>query len=348
MATTTRRALSRGALALYAVAAVAGAATASSVFFLWARGASAGLAIVAALPPSLLLGFMALASRFLCSALPLRSTSRMSIAIAHAGSAAAGSGLWVWTWKSWVPALNRQANAALTPDYSVLFGLGIILYLAAVAVHYLFLEIDALREAEDEVLRYRLLAREAELRAFKAQVDPHFLFNSLNAVAALCGSRPLDAREMARRLADFFRLVLRLGSLERITLAEEIDLVTRYLAIEKVRFGDRLKTRIDIDEGAGQCLVPPLLLQPLVENAVRHGVASMVEGGTIDIEATLRDGMLRILIDNPADPDRADNRGEGIGLQNARGRLHTVSDGRAVMSAAEAEGRFRVSIQLPR
>jgi len=161
MATTTRRALSRGALALYAVAAVTAAATASSVFFLWARGAWAGLAIVAALPPSLLLGFIALASRFLCSALPLRSTSRMSIAIAHAGSAAAGSGLWVWTWKAWVPALNRQANAALTPDYSVLFGLGIILYLAAVAVHYLFLEIDALREAEEEVLRYRLLAREA-------------------------------------------------------------------------------------------------------------------------------------------------------------------------------------------
>jgi LytS/YehU family sensor histidine kinase len=94
--------------------------------------------------------------------------------------------------------------------------------------------------------------------------------------------------------------------------------------------------------------VPPLLLQPLVENAVRHGVASMVDGGTIDIEATLRDGMLRILIDNPADPDRADQRGEGIGLQNARGRLHIVSEGRARMHAGEAEGRFRVSIELPR
>src|SRR5882672_1228591 len=108
MAITTRRALSRGALALYAVAAVTAAATASSVFFLWARGASAGLAIVAALPPSLLLGFIALASRFLCSALPLRYTSRMSIVIAHAGSAAAASGLWVWTWKSWVPVVNEH------------------------------------------------------------------------------------------------------------------------------------------------------------------------------------------------------------------------------------------------
>src|SRR6202140_3260580 len=148
----TRKTLSRGTLALYAVGAVTAAATMSSVFLLWSRGAAVGPSIAAALPPSLLLGAIALASRFLCSALPLRSASRTSIAISHAGSAAAGSGLWVWTWKAWVPELNRQTNAALTPDYSVLFGLGILLYLAAVAVHYLFLEIDSLREAEEEVL----------------------------------------------------------------------------------------------------------------------------------------------------------------------------------------------------
>src|SRR5205807_1876180 len=112
-------------------------------------------------------------------------------------------------------------------------------------------------EAEEAALRYQVLAREAELRAFKAQVDPHFLFNSLNAVASLCGSRPADAREMAQLMADFFRLTLRVGSRERITLAEEIDLVSRYLAIEKVRFGSRLASHIDRDEAAGRCLVPP-------------------------------------------------------------------------------------------
>jgi hypothetical protein len=346
MATT--RTLTRGTLALYAVGAVAAAAAASSAFLLWARGAPAGLAIAAAVPPSLLLGIIALATRFLCSALPLRSASRASIAVAHAGSATAASGVWVLLWKSWVPALNRQAAANLSPDFSLLFGLGVILYLAAVAVHYLVLEIDALREAEDEVLRYRVLAREAELRAFKAQVDPHFLFNSLNAVASMCGSRPMEAREMAQRLADFFRLILRLGALERITLAEEIDLVEHYLAIEKVRFGDRLSVRIAVDEAASQCMVPPLLLQPLVENAVRHGVASMVEGGAIDIVGTLENHMLRIVIDNPADPDRADARGEGVGLENARGRISAVSEGRALFQAQESAGQFRVVIELPR
>ncbi|MCU1350392.1 MAG: histidine kinase [Acidobacteria bacterium] len=338
----------RGEIALYAMGAVVAAALATSVLLLWAKGIAPGVAVAAALPPSLLLGIIALASRYLCQALPLRSSSRSSIFGAVAGSAIAASGLWIAMWRSWVAALDRQFAMHLAPDYTLLLGLGVLLYLTTVAVQYLVLEVDAAREAEEAALRYRVLAREAELRAFKAQIDPHFLFNSLNAIAALCGSRPEDARAMAQHLADFFRLVLRLGARDRITVAEEIDLVSQYLAVERVRFGERLAVRIEVDEAAAQCEVPPLLLQPLVENAVRHGVASMIEGGTIEITATLRDGMLRMLIDNPADPDRADVRGEGIGLQNTRGRLNTVSDGKALLQADENEGRFRVEIAFPR
>jgi hypothetical protein len=338
----------RARIVIVAVAAVTIAALAASVFLLWVRGMSLGLAVAAALPPSLLLGFIGLASRYLCRAMPLRGTRKATIAAAHAGSAVAASSLWVLMWQSWLPVLARQTGATLLVDVSLLFGLGVMLYLGTAAVHYLVLEIDASREAEEAILRYRVLAREAELRAFKAQIDPHFLFNSLNAVASLCGSRPLDARDMAQKLADFFRLILRLGALDRITVGQEVDLVTRYLAIEQVRFGERLTINVNVEEEAAACLVPPLLLQPLVENAVRHGVASVLEGGTIDIVATLRDGKLRIRIDNPADPDRADVRGEGIGLQNARGRLGAISEGKARLDAVETGGRFRVDIELPR
>jgi len=325
---------------LYAVAAVTVAALISSVTLLWKPGSPSLSPIVfAAIPASLVLGFIGLAARYLCRAMPLRSSSATRIIATHAGSAAAASGAWLLVW---------SASSAAPPDLTPLFVLGVLLYIATVVVHYLILEVESSREAEAAVLRYRVLAREAELRAFKAQVDPHFLFNSLNAVASLCGSRPNDAREMAQRLAEFFRMMLRVGSLDRITLAEEIDLVSRYLAIEKVRFGDRLTTHIRVEDAAAGCQVPPLLLQPLVENAVRHGIASVVEGGTIDIDATLHDGALRISIGNPADPDRVDVRGEGIGLQNAAGRLSAVSDGRARMSAAEDAGRFHVEIELPR
>src|SRR5258708_12601227 len=113
----TRKTLTRGTLALYAVGAVTAAATMSSVFFLWTRGAAVGTSIAAALPPSLLLGAIALASRFLCSALPLRTASRMSIAIAHAGSAAAASGLWILTWKSSVPVFNQHVPTQPSPPY---------------------------------------------------------------------------------------------------------------------------------------------------------------------------------------------------------------------------------------
>jgi hypothetical protein len=291
--------LRRGQLAVYAVGAVAAAALISSVALQWKAGAEIAPLIGAMLPASLILGFIGLASRFLCRALPLRSTSATRLLTTHAGSAAAASGVFVVISNATADALGRPH-----PDNRTLFALGVLIYFATATIHYLFLEVEASREAEEAALRYRVLAREAELRAFKAQVDPHFLFNSLNAVASLCGSRPTDAREMAQRLAEFFRLMLRVGAQDRITLGEEIDLVSRYLAIEKVRFGDRLSTHINVEPEAATCLVPPLLLQPLVENAVRHGIASVVEGGTIDIAATLHDGTLRISIDNPADPDR--------------------------------------------
>ena len=331
--------LERLRLALYALGAATAAAMLASVALLKRPAVSIGAAVLAALLPSLVLGILGLAARFPVRAMPLRRAGFSPLFVTHVVSAAAAASAWMLAW--------RLAPNAITSDTTLVFGVGVSLYLGAVIVHYLVAEVEASREAEETALRYRVLAREAELKAFKAQVDPHFLFNSLNAVASWCGSRPAQAREMAQLMADFFRLTLRVGSRERITVAEEIDLVSRYLAIERVRFGARLATDVAVDEKAAQCLVPPLLLQPLVENAVRHGIASMVDGGTISIAATASDGALHIRIENPADPDRAQQKGEGIGLQNARGRLAAISGGQASLNVNEEGGRYRVEIELP-
>ena len=331
--------LDRLRLALYAQLAVTVAAVLATVALLKRPGVTAGNAALMALAPSLVLGIMGLAARFPCRAMPLRRTGVSRLVATHAVSAAVAASVWMLMW--------RGTPDVITTDTTLVFGVGAAIYLGTVTIHYLVAEVEASRDAEEAALRYRVMAREAELKAFKAQVDPHFLFNSLNAVASLCGSRPAEAREMAQLLADFFRLTLRVGSRDRITLAEEIELVSRYLAIEKVRFGARLATRVDVDDAAAACLVPPLLLQPLVENAVRHGIASMVDGGTIAIAATAADGALRIAIENPADPDRPRQSGEGIGLQNARGRLAAISDGRASLRTSEDGGRYRVDIELP-
>jgi two-component system, LytTR family, sensor histidine kinase AlgZ len=329
----------RARVGAYALGAWTTVAILLSLALITRPGVPLDKAILAALPPSLVLGVIALAARYPCRSLPLRKTPFSRVLRTHIGTAVAAAGLWVLAWKT--------SPDLITTNVALIFGVGVVIYDSAVTVHYLTLELEASRIAEEAALRYQVLAREAELKAFKAQVDPHFLFNSLNAVASLCGSRPGDARAMAQLMADFFRLTLRLSSRERITLAEEIDLVSRYLAIERVRFGARLGTNINMDTAAGEFLVPPLLLQPLVENAVRHGIASVVEGGTIDISAQANDGVLRIRIENPADPDRPQPRGESIGLPNARGRLAAISSGRASLRTEESNGKYRVEIEIP-
>src|SRR5690606_12904899 len=123
-----------------------------------------------------------------------------------------------------------------------------------------------------------------------------FLFNSLNSVAALIGSDPRAARRMCFLMAGFFRKSLGLGREASIPLAEEISLAETFLAIEEVRFGERLRTRFDVAEDSLTLAVPPLVLQPLVENAVHHGVAHLVQGGEIKVEARQRDGLLELAV----------------------------------------------------
>lgn len=328
--------------ALYALLAVAAAAIGIATLVLMQQKVSPAAAAGIAVVPGVLFGAIGLASRYACRALPLGRHPLERIVLAHGGSAVAASGLWIVVWQAWLKALGRPAV-----DLSILFGAGALLYAAIVAVHYLTLEAEAARRAEAAALRYELLAREAELKAFKAQIDPHFLFNSLNAVAALCGPDAKEARRMTQLLAEFFRQTLRVGSLDRIPLGQELELASRYVAIEQVRFGSRLEVQLEADDAARAVEVPPLLLQPLIENAVRHGIASMVDGGCVRVTAAREGNALRILVTNPADPERSESRGEGIGLQNARGRLEAMFAGRASLQASESEGTYRVEIVLP-
>ena len=217
------------------------------------------------------------------------------------------------------------------------------LFLLTCALHYLLMAVAASQEAERRALEFEVASREAELRALRAQIHPHFLFNSLNSINALIAARPEDARRLCVRLGDFLRRSLTLGSRETIPLAEELDLAEQLLSIERARFGDRLSHVVVADDAARACAVPPLLLQPLVENAVTHGVAQMIDGGEIRIEAERRGEELRIAITNPRDSDSPGRKGTGIGLQNVRRRLAALHGDAAEVRTAPA-GR----VLLPR
>jgi LytS/YehU family sensor histidine kinase len=238
--------------------------------------------------------------------------------------------------------VERQRRAA-----PLLFVMGFLLFLLSSALHYLLLALEESRVAETEALRFQILSREAELRALRAQIHPHFLFNSLNSINALVVSRPEEARRMCVLLADFLRRSLALGARDRVTLAEELALAEDLLAIEKVRFGARLAFTPQVDEAALACQVPPLLLQPLVENAVTHGIAQVIEGGTVRLDARRRGETLLVTIENPRDGAAPARAGAGIGIENVRRRLETLY-GRDGALRLRAEGDvFHVALELP-
>jgi LytS/YehU family sensor histidine kinase len=152
---------------------------------------------------------------------------------------------------------------------------------------------------------------------------------------------------MSQRLADFLRDSLKLGALAEIPLSDELALAEHYLSVEQVRYGSRLRVDVLVPEAAMMCRVPPLLLQPLVENAVTHGIAHLVEGGTVTISAERASGGLEIAIENPCDPDRRARRGAGVGLDNVRMRLEALFGRRARLDIVRAPDRFRVELTLP-
>jgi LytS/YehU family sensor histidine kinase len=148
-------------------------------------------------------------------------------------------------------------------------------------------------------------------------------------------------------LADFLRDTLNVSSRDQIPLAEELALTDRFLGIEQVRFGERLRVERHVDAAAAQCRVPPLLLQPLVENAVTHGIAGLLEGGVIRLDVARQQGRLSIAIENPRDADTPPPSRRGVGLDNVRQRLTVMFGGDARLETQADPGRFRVELALP-
>jgi len=265
-------------------------------------------------PLALVYAFVCLTPWYLCRMLPLGATHPAKLALNHVGAAVLATALWVGAAQLLSRILEVGPGGQAVIPY--LTAVGLLLYSLSVALHYMLL---AMRDSRETAIQ----ARDAELRALKAQVNPHFLFNSLNSIAALAVSDPPQAREMCIRLSDFLRRTLGLGEKESISWEEELQLVRTYLDIERIRFGARLRVEMHVDGACGQCQVPPLLLQPLVENAVKHGIATMVEGGTIRVRSRLEEGLLQVCVENGYDADAPAPRRQGLGLRNVRNRLET-------------------------
>jgi two-component system sensor histidine kinase AlgZ len=186
----------------------------------------------------------------------------------------------------------------------------------------------------------------ARLVELQSRIRPHFLFNTLNTAIALVRVDPARAEEVLEDLAEVFRVAL-MESGEAVTLEQEIDLARRYLAIEQIRFGARLRVHWQLDPAAGQVLVPPLLLQPLVENAVRHGVEPNEAGGDLFVTTAQRGGEVFLGIVNSVS-GLASTPGHGMALRNVRERLHLMHDVAARFEARRQGDEFQVQLIIPR
>lgn len=338
-------------LGLYLLAWVPLVAT--SIYALVARGSLDWLhATAVAVPVYLFYAFLCLSAWYPCRATPLGKVSIIRLLLTHLTAAVFFS--FVWTRASGAYAyaiLSPEELAGLTrqflPQVNAVFTVGVLLYLLSVAFHYVLIAMEESRRAEAQAVEARVLARDAELKALKAQINPHFLFNSLNSISALTSVDAAKAREMCILLSEFLRMTLGLGEKSAIPLFEELALLNRFLAIEKVRFGARLKVEENIQEESKALLVPPLVLQPLVENAVVHGVANLPEGGTVRLISQTLDGQLLLTIENTFDPESTSTRRTGMGLINVRRRLEGRFGEQANMQVSSAEGHFRVHLSLP-
>jgi hypothetical protein len=193
----------------------------------------------------------------------------------------------------------------------------------------------------------QLALREAELRGLEAQINPHFLFNSLNSIRGLVLENPPLAQDLITRLANILRYNLHRDAGHTVPFDSELEAAADYLALESARYEDRLRIRLAIDPQTRPLAVPPMLLQTLVENAIKHGIAALPGGGELLVRSTLEDGTLVLEVENPGRIAEAEPHQPRLGLNNIRERLRILYSGRASLELANRDGRVAATVRIP-
>jgi hypothetical protein len=253
-------------------------------------------------------------------------------------------------WAMMMP--EPQAHPAILSPLSMIVDSGVSWYFFIVAWAVLYIALsnaERARLAERSAAAYRAEAQTAQLRALRYQINPHFLFNTLNALSTIVmRGAPAQAEQMIIGLATFLRMSLTTDPTEDVTLAEEIKLQLLYLEIEQARFPERLKIELSVPEALKGALIPSLILQPLIENAVKHGVSRTARPVTVNIQAKQTGGKLQLIVQDDGDGPASPESGHGVGLSNVRNRLAARFGADAACDSGRGPtGGFRVVITMP-
>lgn len=224
---------------------------------------------------------------------------------------------------------------------------GIMLYLVTMMVYYTIFYFQDQQERMEREASLNTSIKDAELNALKAQINPHFLFNSLNSVNALITLEPERARSMVLNLSDYLRYSIKSDIKEKTPFKKELENLHRYIEIEKMRFDDRLVYDEQIDSTCAHIPVPNMILQPIIENAVKHGTTASGRPEAINLKASCENGSLKVQIENTYDKDGASKRGTGIGMKNTQERMRLTYNRNDLFQFNKSNDKFTVSLIFP-
>ncbi len=227
------------------------------------------------------------------------------------------------------------------------FNLGIVFYAVTVVFYYMMFYYQGYREKSQQESDMKALIKESELKTLKYQINPHFIFNSLNSISSLTISDPAKAREMTIKLSSFMRKTLSTNNKQMTPLFDELHNSRLYMEIEKIRFEDNLEFEEHIENGCGSVVIPSMLLQPLFENAIKHGVYESIEKITIVFTCKKEKEYMKLTLQNNFDPEGVSRKGEGIGLQNIKNRLKLMYNQDNLITFDKLENLFTVNIYIP-
>lgn len=259
-------------------------------------------------------------------------------------------GLWVLITKNLLLLVLPEKTIYLTfwdDIFPYRIGTGVFIYGIIVLSYYLFVSLSNLSEKNAKEARLETLLKETELKMLRSQINPHFLFNSLNSVSSLTITDPEKARDMVIKLSEFMRYALSKKDEQPVSLRSELENLRLYLDIEKVRFGDRLLIEEYIDENCLEIKMPVMIMQPLYENAVKHGVYETTESVRISTQAKIIDKHIKITISNNYESAPSSKRGTGTGLQNVTRRLELFYGNLASIKAVKDSGLYTVTLYIP-
>jgi two-component system LytT family sensor kinase len=340
----------RRSILIYSLVWLMVAAT-QGLLYLYVFNFPLSVVLTDALFSSLLFGFMGLLAWYPTRYIPFHRQSPFYSISAHVVAGVIVMGSWVLLSIGVLNAVfSSQEDYIEFLNQTVAWRamLGGLIYLVLVLIYYLVSNNQKLQERAQQEERLKGMVRDAELNMLKSQINPHFLFNSLNSIASLTMSNPEEAREMIIRLSDFLRYSLKHRENEYIPLREELGRMKDYLAIEKVRFGEKLLYEFIISGECDEFPVPTMIFQPLFENAIRHSVYESVDPVTIKFSCVSDEGHMKAVISNDYDPAIPTRKGTGVGLQNVRQRIALAYKEKGNVQWSGKDGVFSVTILFPR